>query len=126
MSISPGDQISTTIKLVNQQKNEWRIEIRDITKNQEFTINLNYNSSKITAEWIVERPTVNNQITNLANFGTITFTNCYATINQKSAALGEYPRSVVTMTNDLSLQLASVSSLNQDKTGFTIQYNKSS
>lgn len=126
MNISPGDVIAASIKLVNQQTNEWRVEIKDITKNQEFSINLNYNSSKITAEWIVERPTVNNQISSLANFGTVTFTDCYATINEKIAAMGNYPHSQVIMTNDLSLQLASVSSINENKTGFTIQFNKSS
>jgi hypothetical protein len=126
MTISPGDLITASIELVNQQTNEWRIEIIDITKNQEFSINLNYNSSKLTAEWIVERPTVNNQISSLANFGTINFTECYATINEKTAAMGDYPHSQVTMTNDLSLQLASVSSINQNKTSFIIQYNKSS
>jgi hypothetical protein len=126
MSISPGDLITALIELINPQTNEWKIEIKDITKNQEFSINLIYNSSRITAEWIIERPTVNNQISSLANFGSLNFTECYATINTKTASLGEYPHSQVTMTNDLSLQLASVSQISEDNTGFSIQYNKSS
>ena len=126
MRISPGDLISASIELANPQTNEWKIEIKDITTNQEFSIDLIYNSSKITAEWIVERPTVNNQISSLANFGTVAFSDCYATIDEKSSSIGEYPHSQVTMTNELSLQLASVSSLNEDQTGFMIYYNKSS
>jgi len=125
MQISPGDLISASIELANPQTNEWKIEIKDITTNQEFSIDLIYNSSKLTAEWIVERPTVNNQISSLANFGIVTFSDCYATINENSSSIGEYPHSQVTMTNELSLQLASVSSLNEDQTGFIIYYNKS-
>ena len=125
MSISPGDLISASIELTNPQTNEWKIEIKDITKNQEFSIDLIYNSSKITAEWIVERPTVNNQISSLANFGTLSFNDCYAIINENTAPIGNYPHSQVTMTNDLSLQLASISPLNENQTGFIVHYNKS-
>lgn len=126
MSISPGDLITTTIELINPQNNEWKIEIKDITKNQEFSINLIYNSSRLTAEWIVERPTVNSDISSLANFGSLNFTECYATINSKTASLGDYPHSQVTMINDLSLKLASISPISEDNTGFNIQFNKSS
>ncbi len=125
MSISPGDLISASIELTNLQTHEWKIEIKDITTNQEFSINLIYNSSKVTAEWIVERPLVNNQKSSLANFGTLSFNDCYATINENTSPIGNYPHSQVTMTNDLSLQLASVSSLNEDQTGFIVHYNKS-
>ena len=125
MSLSPGDLISASIELTNPQTNEWKIEIKDITTNQEFSIDLIYNSSKLTAEWIVERPTINNQISSLANFGTLTFRDCYTTINEKSRFIGENPHSQVTMTNELSLQLSSVSSLNEDQKGFIIYYNKS-
>ena len=125
IEINPGDLIEVSIDLINSQTNEWKIEIKDITKRQEFSINLFYNSSKLTAEWIVERPTVNNQISSLANFGIVTFNDCYASINSKTAELGEYPHSLVKMTNELSLQLAAVSMLNENNTSFSIQFNNS-
>ena len=126
IEVSPGDLIKASIELTDQQKNEWKIEIKDVTKNQEFSINLNYNSSMISADWILERPTVQNQISSLANFGSVNFTNCQATIDQISKPLGEYPHTIITMTNDLSVRLAAVSSLNEKKTDFTVQFNKSS
>ena len=125
MNISPGDLITALIELTNPQTNEWKVEIKDITKNQEFSINLIYNSSKITAEWIVERPLVSNQVSSLANFGTISFTDCYATISANTATMGEYPHSKVTMANDLSKQLASVSPIAENKTSFAVQYHNS-
>lgn len=125
MEITPGDLIEVSIFLINSQTNEWKIEIKDITKEQEFSINLFYNSSKLTAEWIVERPNVNNQISSLADFGIITFNNCYASINLNTAELGEYPHSLVKMTNDLSLQLAAVSMIDENNTSFSIQFNNS-
>ena len=126
IEVSPGDLIKASIALIDKQKNEWKIEIKDVTKNQEFSINLNYNSSMISGDWILERPTVQNQISSLANFGSVNFTNCHATINQISKPLGEYPHTIITMTNDLSVRLAAVSSLNEKKTDFTVQFNKSS
>jgi hypothetical protein len=125
MSITPGDLITALIELTNPQTNEWKVEIRDLTKNQEFSINLIYNSSKTTAEWIIERPTINSQKSALANFGTVSFTDCYATINANTAAMGEYPHSQVKMINELTLQLASVSPITENNTGFTVQYNNS-
>ena len=57
---------------------------------------------------------MNNQITPLANFGTIKFTGSYAKIGDTVGTIASFPYSQVIMTNDLSLQLASVSPLGAD------------
>ena len=65
---------------------------------------------------------MNNQITSLANFGTIKFNSAYAKIGDTVATIGDFRYSQVIMTTDLSLQLTSVSSLGNDGGSFNVTY----
>ena len=122
MSVSPGDVITASITLINSDMNQWAIRIHDVTNGQGFYRTFIYNSSRLSAEWIVERPHVNNQISLLANFGTLTFTGAYAKIGNTVGAIGNFSYSPITMTTDLSKQLTSVSSLGEDGTSFSVTY----
>jgi len=122
MSVSPGDVITASITLVNSDMNQWAIRIHDVTNGQGFYRTFSYNSSRLSVEWVVERPHVNDEITLLANFGTITFTDSYAKIGDNVGKIASFPYSQVIMTNDLSLQLASVSPLGADGASFNVTY----
>lgn len=126
ISISPGDLITASITLVNSDTNEWSIRINDITKNQGFHQTFTYNSSRLSAEWIVESPTVEGQVSELANFGTLTFKDAHAKIGDNIGKINSFSYSQVIMTNDLSLQLASVSPLSASGASFNVTYLKSS
>jgi hypothetical protein len=126
MSVYPGDLITASIILVNSNTNEWAIRIYDLTNGKGFYRIFNYNSSRSSAEWIVERPNVNDKITFLANFGTMNFNDSYAMVGDKVEAISSFLYSKVIMTNDLSEQLASVSPLNNDGTSFSVTYMRSS
>jgi hypothetical protein len=125
MSVSPGDLITASITLVNSDTEEWGIRIYDATTGQGFYQTFIYNSSRLSAEWVVESPTVEEQVSALANFGTLTFTDAYAKIGGNVGAIGNFSYSQVIMTNDLSLQLASVSPLSADGASFNVTYLKS-
>ena len=61
ITISPGDQLSASITLVNATARSWQIGIADDTTGACFTQNcseqnLTYNSSRLTADWIVKDP----------------------------------------------------------------------
>ncbi|MBN1244549.1 hypothetical protein JXA31_03040 [Candidatus Bathyarchaeota archaeon] len=73
MRISAGDLIVASIDLVDPDTNQWAIRIYDVTKGEGFYQTFVYNSPRLSAEWIVERPTVNDEVSLLANFGTLTF-----------------------------------------------------
>jgi len=107
MSISPGDLITASITLVNSDTDEWS------------------NSSRLSAEWIVESPTVEAQVSPLANFGTVTFTDAHVKIGANVGAIGSFSYSQVIMTNDLSVQLTAVSPLSAEGSSFNVTYLKS-
>lgn len=125
MRISPGDLITASITLVDSDANEWAIRINDVTKSKGFYRTFIYNSSRLSAEWIVERPHVNDEITLLANFGTITFKDSYAIIGDYAGKIASFSYSQVIMANELSVQLASVSPLGADGASFNATYASS-
>jgi hypothetical protein len=122
INVSPGDVMTASINLVNSGTHQWAVRIYDVTKGQGFYRTFVYNSSRLSADWVVERPHVNNQITSLANFGTIKFNGAYAKIGDTVGAIGSFRYSQVIMTTDLSLQLTSVSSLGSDGGSFNVTY----
>ena len=126
MSLSPGDLITASITLFDAATNKWSINIYDATKRQGFQQTFTYNSSQVSTEWIVESPTLNGQVSSLANFGTLTFKDAYAKIGENVGAIGNFSYSQIIMTNDLSLQLASVSPLSADGSSFNVTYLQSS
>jgi hypothetical protein len=125
MRVSAGDLITASITLVDSDTNQWAIRISDVTKGEGFYQTFIYNSSRLSAEWMVERPTVTDEVSMLANFGTLTFKDSYVKIGDNVGNIGSFPYSQVIMTNDLSLQLASVSPLSADGSSFNVTYLKS-
>jgi hypothetical protein len=122
MNISEGDVISASITLINSDIDQWSMQLTDLTTGQSFSKNFVYNSTRLSAEWIVERPTLNNQISSLSNFGAIAFTSAQANINHEVAPIGKLPFAQVHMTDRQNTQLTSVSSLNPEGSNFTVQY----
>jgi hypothetical protein len=125
--VSPGDHIQASIKLLDSQTNTWLVSIADVTTGQCYSQNctsqsFNYNSSRLTAEWIVERPTVNNQIATLANFGSLTFTDAAAQIGSKSGAINAFSNYQILMEDRQNNQLVTVSNVNSRGSTFTVDY----
>jgi hypothetical protein len=126
INVSLGDVISASIRLVDSGTNEWSIQISDVTNGQGFNQNFFYNSTRLSAEWIVERPTVNNRISSLADFGSITFSGMSVAVNQNDGAISNFPYSQVVMNNQQSVQLTSVSSISANGSSFKVTYLASS
>jgi hypothetical protein len=124
INVSAGDSISASITLVDSATNEWSIRIRDDTRGQSFKQNFLYGSSRLSAEWIVERPTVNNRVSTLANFGNITFTNASAntSASTNAGAISDFPFSQTVMYNRQNRQLVTVSPLSAHDSAFTVAY----
>ena len=80
MQVSPSDKIEASVTLVNSDSNLWSIAITDLSTTQSFQINITYDPGRLSGEWIVERPDVNGVTSTLADFGSVTFTDCQATV----------------------------------------------
>lgn len=126
ITVSPGDQIVASIQLSNTTPNQWIINITDTTSVpiQTYQITVNYTSSQLTAEWIVERPVVSNVLSSLADFGNVTFTNCTATIGGSSGTITNSSWQAVTMYSKTTpnVQLTDVSDLTPDGSEFTVNW----
>jgi hypothetical protein len=121
ITVSPGDKFTASITLANNT-NEWILEITNLSNGQGFKQNFIYNSSKLSAEWVVERPTVNNQVSELANFGSVTFTEAKAQLGTTVGTIRSFPNYEIVMENRENVPLASISGLSLDGSSFTVTY----
>jgi hypothetical protein len=126
MSIAPGDTMTASISLTNSSTNTWSLSIMDVTNGQLFQKDFQYYSSMLTAEWVLERPTLFRGVGNLANFGEVKFTNCNAVIGGKSGSITDFPSSILIMNGHRNNQLVSVSDFSTSSLGFTITFESSS
>ena len=122
IDLAPGDSFAVSITLANNQTNQWLIQMRDATNGQGFIKTVTYNSSRLSGEWIMERPHVNKMITSLADFGSVTFSSCYITVNNVIGSLGNFKYSLVNMANQADTALASVLPVASDGTSFRVDY----
>jgi hypothetical protein len=120
ITVSSGDKISAALTLVDTNLGNWIISIEDVTTGQGFSQNFVYNSSRLSAEWIVERPTVNNQLSTLATFGSVTFTDSKAQIATTTGTISAFPNYEILMQNRQNTQLIAVSALSKDGASFTV------
>jgi hypothetical protein len=97
------------------------VEIHDFTGEQSFQNYVVYASSMLSVEWIVERPSVNNVLRNLADFSELTFTGCTTTVGGKVETISSLPSIQVTMNNQ-NTELASVSPFSSNGSSFTVHY----
>jgi hypothetical protein len=122
LNVSPGDRITASISLSDPSANTWLMEINDSVKGQYYrNDNVSYPSSMLSAEWILERPTINNVLRNLADFSELTFTGCAATVGGKMETISSLPHIEVTLYNQ-NTELASVSPPASNGSSFTINY----
>ena len=122
IAVLPGDEIKASITLVDSGTNEWLIEISDVTRGQSFSQSFRYNSSRLSAEWIVERPTVNNQLSTLANFGSVTFTDVKVQIDGNTGNIKTFPNYHILMEDRQNNQLVTLSDFSPDGSSFTVAH----
>ncbi len=124
IQVSPGDQIKASVSIAGS--NSWSISIEDLTSNARFQNTFTYNSQQLSAEWIVERPEVNGVIAQLANFGSVTFSNCLATLSEKTGGIDSFASSDAILdpeiVNGSSIQLVSVSGTSNGGSQFSVKY----
>ncbi len=109
----------------------FELTLYNVTQSVYTIIPTSYTKSKIakrnSAEWIVEAPSLNNQVLPLANYGTINFTNCQTTIKGHTGSISNrrWKYDAITMAKIKSAPESVPSSLGFGGTSFsTVWYNQ--
>jgi hypothetical protein len=122
MNVSPGDIMTALITLQNTTTQTWVIEITDTSNGQTFRQSFNYATTRLSAEWIVERPVVNNRISTFASFGSVTFTGCSATVGGRTDSITGFPHSTFTLQGRMNNYLDAVSDPTNGGSSFTVDF----
>lgn len=118
VTVNAGDTV--TVTLTERSAGSWLIEMKNVTTKKTYTTTLGYNSSKSSAEWIQEAPSVGRGIARLDSFGTVTFSGASAVIDGKKQTLKNTGAKPVTMTNGSSQALAVPTAIGDDGSSFTV------
>jgi hypothetical protein len=137
MTIQPGDSISASVQYLSSgaHAGDFELSITDNSRpNDSFTT---YQSSAQTqspvserssAEWIVEAPSLGNNIADLANFGSATFKNASATINGVSGPINDsaWQSQAINMATGRGTLEDTTSVLTNSGTSFIVTYDSTS
>jgi len=117
--ISPGDRFAAEVEYMGGST--YRLSITNVTKKVAFSINQSSRlASRQSAEWIVEAPW-SGSVLPLANFGTVSFSNCVATVNGHTGTISDstWRNDPLTMVTSSGTVKASVSALSPDGKSFS-------
>lgn len=118
VTIHPGDSVTASVT-ETATPGEWQVAFRDNTTGGSASLDVQYNSSLSSAEWIAEMPLNGNLFVPLDHFGNIPFTNGTTVMNGNTVSIagaGAQPLTMVTNAGDV---LVSTSALGGDGASFT-------
>jgi hypothetical protein len=119
LPVYPGDSISVAI--LETSPDTWNIVINNNTTNQQFEQTVTYDSSLSSAEWIQERPVINNSFSNLSGFSTVQFTGATVVANGQRISLAQSDPQVINMIDTpTGYALAVPSAIDSTGTSFTV------
>lgn len=98
----------------------WSIMLINDTKGWTFRTVRPYSGPRESAEWIVEAPSINGQITRLANYGKVAFSR--AEVNGGNPNLTKSNGGVMIQDN---VQVSTPSAPNKSRNGFVVSYGSS-
>ncbi len=129
--VQAGDRISASVTLTDAANDGWTLSLADATQGWSFSKTFTYASSRLSGEWIVERPSlcgsVGCRLTHLARFGTALLGRDYtgvpgtdtATIGGVSTTVGAALHQRIAMVGG-NVVIAQPSDLSLDGTSFGV------
>ena len=118
LSIRPGDSVS--VSLTKGINHSWNIVVKDNTTGDNSSVNVAYNSSLSSAEWIEEAPSGQRRTMPLDNFGTVGISNARAIENGRTVTPAQADATPMTMTMGGNVALAEASVLSSNGSSFTV------
>ena len=118
LAVAPGDTVTASI--TEQSAGQWLIDMKNVTSGRTYRTTLRYASSKSSAEWVEEAPSVGRGIAPLDRFGTVRFTAGTTIADGARQTLGTAGAKAVTMANAANEPLAVPSPLGSDGASFSV------
>jgi hypothetical protein len=118
LAVSAGDTVSVSI--TEQSSGLWLVDLKNVTTGKAYTTTIRYSSSKSSAEWIEEAPSVGRGIAPLDSFGSVTFSAGSTVVDGKRQTIAGAGAKAVTMANAANQPLAVPSSMGSDGSSFTV------
>jgi len=102
------------------------LAITNVTRGVYYVVPSSYTMSssaqRSSAEWIAEAPSSNGGVLPLADFGTVTFTGCSATINGTNGPISDFTYDSLTMETSTGVPKAVPSGLSRGGSSFTLTW----
>ena len=118
LPVSGGDTVSVSI--TEQSAGLWLVDLKNVTTGKTFTTTIRYNSSKSSAEWVEEAPSLGRGIAPLDSFGTVKFSAASTVIDGKRQNLAGASAKGVTMADAANQPLAIPSAIGNDGASFSV------
>jgi len=109
-----------SVAITEQSAGMWLVELKDVTTGRSFTTTIRYASSRSSAEWIEEAPSIGRGIAPLDSFGTLRFTGAVTVVDGKQQTASGANAHPVTMANSANQPLAVPSALGTDGSSFSV------
>jgi hypothetical protein len=119
--VAPGDALSAEVS--TNGRGSFTLTISDSTQQWTFTTNQTSKKARLgSAEWIAEAPSGSGGVLPLADFGTVSLSNC--TANGKSISSNPNPDEIVMVMSNGTVK-AQPSVLNPSGNGFSVAWKHS-
>jgi len=118
LSVNPGDSVTVTI--TQKSTLDWLIEMKNNTTGGRYSTTVQYRSSRASAEWVQEAPSIGRGIVPLDDFGTVKITGATAVRDGSSLNLSDLGAKAITMINGARQALAIPSVIGADGASFTV------
>jgi hypothetical protein len=118
LAVNAGDTVRVSI--TEQTTGVWLIDMKNVTTGQSYTTTIRYNSSKSSAEWIQEAPSIGRGIAPLDSFGTVKFSAGSTVVDGTQQSLSGAGAKAVTMADGANQPLAVPSAIGSDGSSFSV------
>ena len=118
LSVNPGDSVTVTI--TQKGTLDWLIEMKNNSTGNRYSTTVQYRSSRTSAEWVQEAPSIGRGVVPLDDFGTLKITGATTVRDGSTFNLSDLSAKAITMINSARQALAIPSVIGADGASFTV------
>jgi hypothetical protein len=121
LAVAPGDSITVSINEQGSASQKWLIVMTNNTSGKTYQTNVNYTSSRASAEWIEEAPSGRHGILPIDNFGAVSFSRATTIKDGEPMSLAAVGARPISLLNARKQPLAVPSAIGSDGESFRVE-----